>query len=1076
MTVTVAGIGDITTRLNSDGLASLGLAGPLISAAWSDAVPTADTTALRFTVPGLWYAPCAGVLTQVADGSKLGLSALDGTPAVAAGSSCVVFLIHAQARLRIEREIVAAVQAPGGRADQSLRPIPSTILISGASTVDHPLNLAAGDKFMVPGTVSFYDEHGLIVDPFAFAAWSAAALANRPALGVAATAGATGTLQAIAAVQTGQHVHLVDLHGRPWSDPPGANTGVSLYTNNGQTEVTHLGNGTVQPWPSGATLAGKADPTGSTQPPTPTLLRFGFSTLGTISTTPLAWPPAGAQTPTRDTLRVTVTDPAFHLLGNRGTGGRDFVSRADALTTAEAPPQIRDGSPVTLLPDGRSCLGFFQQVILGLQGGNPAAAFTCGPILATTVTFDDEAWPLPTAPGPPGRWPTSPAATPVPGNDAAVLAAMAPLRTAMTANWIAGSNDVLVTLPAALPVGAAVRLYPITVLLGTTPDEQSLLQRGDGAATVVTGATDTLQLTDPFHLGATPVRGGAALLRTDAVVTWQPPSGLPIVKIIGNLACNVGAEVARPPAGPTNLLGAQFWRGVAAAPMLGSTPAGSFTGLAAAFADPVAFVKSVVRQMTTDQNPRQAPRLPTMARTESLLALQLLPAAGPDLYRAVLTGGWLTRESDTHSYRIGNPAAAGAHEVHAPGVAATSQLGFDMWVAALHRARPVVPTADVAGPLAGGPNPGLPSNWVLLQANTTSQPPAPPATPSSTVGALLQTVPAYVETPELALIPDDNINDVNTFITTTLPTYLTMPNQPEIGRQIIREVRTCKHGRRDAQWALRRALRHARELVYIETPLLANTAPSIGGPDDPAAAVDLFNVLVNRLAEEPRLRVVIMVPRTPPFTHGYEPWSMYFYAARNAVAQRLAQAGGQLPAPGGTTRPRVVIAHPIGVPGRPLVIRTTTVIADDVWMITGTSTLSRRGLTFDGANDVVLADWSLDRSAGTSIRAHRVALMATHLGTGPGTNGTAGGAAASTVGAPDPTFVELRSSIAAHAAFADTLASGGRGKLLPLWSGPDPNAPGAVIAHPADVADPDGRGGATLITTIAAAIGGSTTV
>ena len=257
-------------------------------------------------------------------------------------------------------------------------------------------------------------------------------------------------------------------------------------------------------------------------------------------------------------------------------------------------------------------------------------------------------------------------------------------------------------------------------------------------------------------------------------------------------------------------MGAGFWRGVAAAPLLGSLPAGSFTGLSAVFANPVAFVQGIVRQLTTDQNPRAAPRLPTMAGTESLLAVQLPPASGPDLYRSVLTGGWLTREIDTHSYRIGNPGAAGAHEVHAPGVAASAQLGFDLWVAALHRARPVVPTADVAGPLADGPNAGLPSNWVLLQANTTSAPPAPPATPSTLAGAVLQTVPAYVETPELALIPDDNVADVNTFVQQTLPSYLTLPNQPEIARQIIREVRSCKYGRRDAQWALRRALRHAR--------------------------------------------------------------------------------------------------------------------------------------------------------------------------------------------------------------------------------------------------------------------------
>jgi hypothetical protein len=166
----------------------------------------------------------------------------------------------------------------------------------------------------------------------------------------------------------------------------------------------------------------------------------------------------------------------------------------------------------------------------------------------------------------------------------------------------------------------------------------------------------------------------------------------------------------------------------------------------------------------------------------------------------------------------------------------------------------------------------------------------------------------------------------------------------------------------------------------------------------------------------------------------------------------------------------------MGAPGRPLVIRTTTVIVDDVWMMTGTSTPTRRGLTFDGANDVVLVDWSLDRGAGSAIRAHRKALMAAHLGVGPGTAGTSGGAPGSAVGAPQADWVRLHQPVTAHEVFADVLAAGGQGKLLPQWSGPDPNAPDATIPHPPEVADPDGRGGATLITTIAAAIGGSTSV
>jgi hypothetical protein len=79
------------------------------------------------------------------------------------------------------------------------------------------------------------------------------------------------------------------------------------------------------------------------------------------------------------------------------------------------------------------------------------------------------------------------------------------------------------------------------------------------------------------------------------------------------------------------------------------------------------------------------------------------------------------------------------------------------------------------------------------------------------------------------------------------------------------------------------------------------------------------------------------------------------------------------------------------------------------------------------------------------------------------------------VGVPYSDYVRLHQPVSAHEAFADVLAAGGLGKLLPLWAGPDSSAPDAVIPHPAEVADPDGRGGATLVTTIASAITGMST-
>jgi hypothetical protein len=184
---------------------------------------------------------------------------------------------------------------------------------------------------------------------------------------------------------------------------------------------------------------------------------------------------------------------------------------------------------------------------------------------------------------------------------------------------------------------------------------------------------------------------------------------------------------------------------------------------------------------------------------------------------------------------------------------------------------------------------------------------------------------------------------------------------------------------------------------------------------------------------------------------------MRFYDERNTVVQALQQTAGTI-----SGRQRVVVAHPMGIPGRPLVIRTTTVIVDDVWCLVGTSNFSRRGLSFDSGNDMVLMDRTLDRGAGSSIRAYRKALMASHLGL----NG-AGQAVR------PAQLVQLHQPSSAHAVFADVLANGGEGKLLPLWPGPDPNAPGATIPHPLDVADPDGRGGGSLVITIAAALAGN---
>ncbi|HEX2036211.1 MAG TPA: hypothetical protein VHS99_18675 [Chloroflexota bacterium] len=1063
VSVTLADQADMRQRLNSDGLAALGLAGPLLAPAWTPTLPAADVASLSFTAAETWHAPLAGMLIPVDDGRVPGLSMLDGTPAADGGPRVALFRIHPQAQLRLERLMRAALEAPGPQPpDRAVRPVPATILIRDPNPQwTPPQHITAGQRWLQPGRVTFHDQRGLIVDPFAFAAALAALIAAQPVLGAPLPAGPpAGTLAAIANLApAGQFVHAVDLHGRPWSDP-GPGRGIGFFTGPATARVPgpRVTGGALQAWTAGAVLAAEDDPADATRPRRAATVRLGWSTNGVLDTAPLTWPPAGpAAAPVRDTLRVAALDLPFHLHGNRSAATRDGVGRADDLTIAEQAPQVRDGSPVALLADGRACLGWFGQVILGLQGGNPANPFTSGPILASTVAFDDGRWPLPVDPTPTGRWPLAPAAVPVAGAPAAVLGQLAALRAGSTAQWVQGSNDVLVTFPAGLPPGVFIRLYPLEVRLGVSPDEQPLLLRHDGPGVFTQAGASALQLRDPFRLGAAPPPA-TATLRADAVVTWMPATGgAPQTRLIANLEWPVSGSVAPPAAAGANLLAANFWKSTASAPILGAEPRGSFT-LATAFADPIAFIQNVVRQLSTDRNPREAPRLPTMARTESLLAIQVQNNAA-DPFRGVLTGGWLTRETDRHTYPAGNPGGAGESEAHAPGVAAASQLGFDLWVAALHRCRPVVPTEDLAN-VQNLPN--LPLNWVFLQTSAATNPPNPPNQPGTMAGALLQTIPAFVETPELALVPDDDVPAVTAWITNQLGNWVGTGNDPELHRQMTREVRSTKYGRRDAQWALRRALRHARELVYIETPLLGRTAhggAGDGAPADPLAAVDLITELANRLSIEPGLRVVILLPRTLPFASGFASWAMHFYAARATALQTLQLAGGVIDG-----RPRVVVAHPMGVPGRPLAIRTTTVIVDDVWCLTGTSTLTRRGLTFDGASDVVLTDRALDRGAGVAIRAHREALMGMHLGLGPG-----GGPQT----APPPYRVALHQPQSAHAAFADILSQGGAGRLMPLWPGPDPTAPNAALSHPPAVADPDGRGGASLVVTIAGALAGN---
>jgi hypothetical protein len=94
--------------------------------------------------------------------------------------------------------------------------------------------------------------------------------------------------------------------------------------------------------------------------------------------------------------------------------------------------------------------------------------------------------------------------------------------------------------------------------------------------------------------------------------------------------------------------------------------------------------------------------------------------------------------------------------------------------------------------------------------------------------------------------------------------------------------------------------------------------------------------------------------------------------------QALVEALAQLQ--GGGRAPRVAVISPSAGTGRGLLLASTTVIVDDAFLMTGTTHLWRRGLSFDSSVAVALFDERLDEGRPAELRAARRALIAGRLG------------------------------------------------------------------------------------------------
>ena len=1027
---------DAQQRLQTDGLESMGLAALILGRQWSGTAVTVDTDALTWSIAGAGplIAPYRGIRRHVEELGPEGLWDVSGAPLTGPG---VRFDLHPQAALRLETMVA---QLLPGAAAGATRPVPVSLVVQGT------LGTATTARWFVPGgasvltttplTCSFHDRLGLPVCPVATAALFQALLVQFPGLDPSGSPAATGDgrLATIATAATGIAVQVVDLHGAPFV-PVGSET-VGVVDGAGVV-LRPLGTNAV------VSLAASGESIGLVAPGAPPRVRLGWSRNTVLGTAALSAPTlAGGVTLPRQFLRAVAVDLPFHLLGNRAAGAVQGIPADDQRTPVEFLPPVRDGVNVDLLADGVDVLGAVNGLLADFTAAGGGMVFAASPVIENGMELPPR--PGPVSPDPAIHWPVFPQA-PTP----ATTSSGAPPDEDLTAVW-SGDQDIVLTLAGGrVASGASVRVYSqVFVPVPSIGPEPSFL-RGDGAATVVQDASPvSLLLRNPLGLAAGVVRPAGAQLIFDLVVTQRDGSR----RMFANVSVVIGDGVpAVPPvdlfAVPAPLDGLDLAvKGVSPSPVFGiPAPPPPPGGTPSSLGD-------LLRRLAGESRPRSAPRLPTMARFPTLVVAGRGNPSNQLAWSAVVTGGRLARETRSAKHALGNPGNPAGPDVHAAGVRLDGTLAFDAAGIALKRAQPIVPF-DTADSVHGW-IPFVGSNaWDDTQVVA----PAPTAT---CAGAVLHTVAVGVETPELlpnVLQPpapgasaQDLVNDLANLLGVPPPGFA-LVNDDQILREVRREFHHARQGSRDALWSLRRAIGQARRFVLVAGPHFGPTAYVPEGETPAVHELDLVQVLVDQLAAQASLRVVIATPRLPDHSPAYGGWVRQALAARAEAVERLRDAAGD----------RVVAFHPVGFPGRDVRIRTTSVVVDDVWAMVGTSHWRRRGLTFDQGVDVVTLDRTMDATGVSArVRAFRRGLLASLLSV----------PVPAVPAVPDPEWVRLATGISMAELAGDLLDQGGLGRVLPFWEGPTDND---VLAGNPNLVDPDGSTSDQYLALFASLIGES---
>jgi hypothetical protein len=1048
---------------------------------------TSNSPVMTITSTANWAAPFDATYLDIAEGNPLPVTLLQAGGVVESSPGALLTLPD-QAWLRLGRLYCEILEEsdptrPERNLGLSCRPVPRYIFFPGnkISAASPPVAVTmglaeAGADLGFAGDARFYDGDGLLIDPIAVMAAFEAILTRYPGLqaiplgsepldAIPLSTYLTGGPSPLASNKV-TRVRLVTPAGAPYTADPFHLTGLSsvdadsaLYELSGSPATIGLDD---------------VDNNTFTQYDHDRLV-FGPATSGRLTgsfTAPDVPSGSPAVSLARDYFTIRVVELQSYLNGKWPDPAADPAAKVQRF----APVRLNENVAFHL--DGNDLLGAIHSA---LDSGSPTKPTSSPPESDLTLVVAqaiDGDFPIPSLAGASAQWPQFPRGIKVDPN--ATLSINLNTQVALTAGWETTDihsptiGDVVLEI-ANLPQFAWVRVYPRQFQANAT------VTRGDGQGRdVPANGAVVLILSDPFSLRAE--LAGQVFLPKAATLQFDMAVNLPNgnTRIYGGLTVSVGEGLITSP--PLSLdsgfnpCGAAGYQGVSSAGILGLGHIGKISPTPTD-------LEGWALALTGEGKPRDAPRLPTMARRELLVAGAGLDATSGSpafsrTWTGVIAGGRIQPETVCAQSRIGAPGSFGGRETTVVGASTHGGiLAYDIARHALRRSQDIIPRLVT---LAS-------SEW-----NIPAEPDAvglgkQPGPDNGTIaGAMLQTVAPYCESPELYGLWDVNLisQAVTSWITNNSPDSSSVlqalqalqntptPPQPAIDSEpgsgtlgqveasaqrlaieLERELTSVRYGRRDAQWALQSALQAARHFIYIETPGFCSTAHVSGSPASQLTsyAADLISTLTAQMAKMPGLYVVVCVPKNPDFAPGYEGMASFEVQDRLSIVQSMQTALSSPP-----SSERFALFHPIGFPGRFARVETNVVIIDDIWAMIGGCTFRRRGLTFDGSSDLVFTDTLIENGRSAAIRDLRRAMMANRLGI----------AANST----EPTYVALSEAETAFVVIRDALAGGGLGDISSIWDG---TTPGLTPATPltADQANPDGRDFDELTASIVSLLG-----